>query len=819
MRLSSLAVAMVTGLVMLPTGGAESAEPKEEASGCLQCHAGIEPIRQPGAKMLQAILEEGENRDDPAGCVVCHGGDPAATEKEAAHGGDAFFADPGSPWINPQQHDRNGCKLCHATHARVQRCSLMMTEAGKIQGVAWAFGSLTGYKHTWGNYDVANPKDRTSRLGTDRYLEYMDRLAVADHQDPALRNVFVERHLRLPDAPTDPAGLIENPELAAFTYMRNQCLRCHLGVKGRQKRGDYRGMGCSACHIPYSNEGFYEGGDQSIPRDEPGHCLVHTIQGTRDAKVKVHGHEYTGIPVETCTTCHDRGKRIGVSYQGLMETPYTTPYTEDGGGQPALHTKHYIAMHQDIHYQKGMTCQDCHTSIDVHGDGFLAAANLAAVQIECSDCHGTPRAYPWELPLGYMDEIAALGEDAPPRGTSDELPAHVRQGMKYPVRDGYLLSARGNPLANAVRIGNMVMVHTAGGKDIDLKPLKLIEEEKELSLRGLVAMSSVRGHVGKMECYTCHASWTPQCYGCHLKIDYSGGKQCFDWLAAGHRHRRPECAADRGEDKYTDLMIPGEVSEQRSYLRFEDPALGVNGESRITPVAPGCQVSVTVIGADGKPILLNRIFHTTPDSEGSGPEGQLSLDMSPLHPHTMTKDARTCESCHASDKALGYGIGSSRLTRPWDERVVVDLETADGHVLSKHARTQMAPLEGLSGDWSRLVSEDGKQLQTVGHHFQGSRPLNNQERAHIDRRGICLACHQEIPDRSLAVSLLHHVAEYTGQLPEETEQHHSLVHTTLLFAGWIQVTAMVTGPLAILGGGIWLWRRRRRRKQSGKQNQ
>ena len=39
-------------------------------------------------------------------------------------------------------------------------------------------------------------------------------------------------------------------------------------------------------------------------------------------------------------------------------------------------------MHQDVHYQKGMTCQDCHSSIDVHSDGCLAAANLGSVQIE-----------------------------------------------------------------------------------------------------------------------------------------------------------------------------------------------------------------------------------------------------------------------------------------------------------------------------------------------------------------------------------------------------------------------------------------------------
>ena len=75
-------------------------------------------------------------------------------------------------------------------------------------------------------------------------------------------------------------------------------------------------------------------------------------------------------------------------------------------------------MEQDIHYQKGMTCQDCHTSLDVHSDGFLAAANLAAVQIECADCHGTPDKYPWELPLGFMDEFAMAPADGAARGVA-----------------------------------------------------------------------------------------------------------------------------------------------------------------------------------------------------------------------------------------------------------------------------------------------------------------------------------------------------------------------------------------------------------------
>jgi len=54
-----------------------------------------------------------------------------------------------------------------------------------------------------------------------------------------------------------------------------------------------------------------------------------------------------------------------------------------------------------------------------------------------------------------------------------------------------------------------VIVHSAAGNDIELAPLKRIEMEKTLSLEGLIAMKTVRGHVAKMECYTCHASWAP----------------------------------------------------------------------------------------------------------------------------------------------------------------------------------------------------------------------------------------------------------------------------------------------------------------------
>jgi len=766
------------------------------ASGCLACHRGIESIRPADSRMMKQIQALGRTMGDPAGCVVCHGGNPRAKTERAAHGG-VFYPDPGSPWINDKT-----CGRCHRAEVRVQWQSLMMTEAGKIQGVAWSAGALTGYKALWANYDVANPSDPHARLGTDAYRAYKEKLAALEPQ------AFPDREIQVPRAPADPAVVETNPAAAAFTYIREECERCHLAVRGRQTRGDYRGLGCSACHIPYSNEGLYEGGDPTIPKGEPGHLLVHSIQATRDTTVTVHGHTYSGIPVETCTTCHDRGKRIGVSFQGLMESAYGSPWGDGGAPQPKLHTKHYLSMHADVHYTKyHMVCQDCHTTLDVHGDGFLAGTTLASVEIECTDCHGTPTRYPWELPLGYGDEFGrALGDS--PRGVTTKLLDFQRRGTVYPPEDGYLLSARGNPLGNVVRRGDRVIVHTAGGEDLELEPLKLLADTGKLNLDAKVAMVSIPKHIGRMECYSCHARWAPQCYGCHVRIDYSGKARGYDWVAAGHAHARPGHRRDARDPEGAGLMIPGHVTETRSYLRWENPALGVNGEGRITPLIPGCQVNYTVVGPDGKTVIKSHIFKTPPGTEGGGAAGQLAIDMAPVQPHT-TGEARSCESCHADPKAAGYGIDGGRDTGSWEKGRVVDLAAPDGTILAAKARTQIEPIPGLVADWSRVVTEAGRQLQTVGHHFKLSRPLNGAERGLLERQGLCLGCHQEIPKASLAVDVLHHIAEVTGGIPATAGRHAGLLHKILLTAGWTQVLAMAGFPVIVVVL-LAAWRRRRR---------
>ncbi|WP_422378382.1 hypothetical protein [Roseibium sp.] len=718
-----------------------------DEKGCLSCHEGIEKFTS--GVMMETIEAMGPDLGDPAGCVVCHGGNPQGLTAEEAHKGTpadlaeaggphTFYPDPGALWIADKS-----CGQCHDGYAERLTKSLMNTEAGKLQGNLWSWGVLDTHRSVYGNYDLVDEDGYVPTVGTDAYKDYMVAFAEA-HPDQLPSSME-----QVPEVDVD--SIAQHPNMAGITYSRQQCQRCHVGVTGREKRGDFRGAGCSSCHVPYSNEGLYEGNDPTIAKDQPGKLLTHQMQGSRKSKVKVGEVEYSGIPSETCNSCHNRGKRIGVSYQGIMEFPYGSPYNEKGGKQPKLHTKNYVFVKDDLHHSVesregnpagGMLCQDCHTSVDMHGDGNLPGTTLAQVEIECEDCHGTVSKFPWELPLGYGEEHQTdIGDAA--RGLADDITAEQYFAEVYDAEDGYLLSARGNPLGNVVRRGDKVIMHSASGLDFEVPVLRqLALDGNWKSPNAEVAMMSVGKHMESMECYACHADWAPQCYGCHITVDYSEGKTDVDWI-----HN----ANSRGEDGLTadnqlgtnGLTSPGKVAETRSYLRWEEPTLGINGEGRVSPLMPGCQVITTVIDKDGNTVAHNETW-MTPDAGGTK-----GLDHAAVQPHTAGREARTCESCHNNPKALGYGISGGRFMKGYDKGFVVDLETATGEIIPQQTQLQSQPVPSLDHDLSRIVTEDGKQLVTVGSHWPLTGPLPQEMREKMERTGLCMGCHQNMTDEDL----------------------------------------------------------------------
>ena len=669
------------------------------ANQCISCHKGIEHIREETSGMTKAILEVAEKAGHKGNdCIVCHGGNPYNESKEYAHKGTVkyfernkgpkeFYPAPGSTWIN-----QNTCGLCHQEQVDAQMNSLMMTDQDKIQSALWSFGAKNGYKHDIGNYKTQNPDNPNARVGSEKYKSYMQKLSLMEPQ------VFPSKIDELPAAPTA-KELEEDPSLAVYTFLHKKSSK------------DALEKGCALCHMPYSQEGYYKGKDKSMSLKKRGSLLVHSIQSSRDVKVKTETEEYSGIPLKACSKCHDSGKSVASSYSGLLKK------------EKSSSSNKYIHMQEDIHLKKGMLCQDCHTSGDMHGDGFLSGANAAAVEVECQDCHGTTKAYPWELPLGYSDEFNTTVASGEARGTVTTVAKYLQKGSVSDVNDGYILTARGNPFTHATKVGDKIKIELASGKDIVLTPLKKLKATKKLSKEALLAMDGISAHNDKLECYTCHASWAPQSYGSHLLIDYSKRS----------------------------------VRESKEFVRFEDPSLCKNGEGRISPAIPGAYNSVTVLDKKSN-ILLENHKYIVP-----GTKKQYASAVLPLQPHTISDKSRSCENCHTNVKAMGMGIGT--LNQQYDD--------------------------------TNFLDENGTQLRSVGSHFKLSAPLSKDNRDKVDRSGICLSCHVDIPNGSLAVSTMTHMAEM-AKIKIDNKTHKNIVNKTLNITAWMQIIAGIIMSILVM---------------------
>ncbi len=680
------------------------------ANQCIICHKGIEDIRDRESLMMKEILKIADKAGHKGNdCIVCHGGNPKSKNITYAHNGTVkyfktnkgpkeYYKSPTNPWIN-----ENTCGICHSNQVDAQMNSLMMSEQGTTQNILQSFG-IKDNNETIANYNSKNPDDLHKRVGSDVYKKYMYELSTTEPQ------AFVSEVHEMSDAPTI-KDIQKNPSLAVYTYLRQD--------KNKHMRG------CSSCHIPYAKDGLYRGNDKKIS-NKKGHLLTHKIQSSRNIKIQVDDINYSGIPVETCTTCHNSLKSIGTSYQGLI--------------QPEIGSKNYLHSQEDIHFKKGMLCQDCHTSNDLHGDGFLNGASAGAVEIECQDCHGTTKEYPWELPIGYSDEFNTTKTNNKARGVAQDLAKYLKQSYITDKKDGYILTARGNPFPKAVKSGNKIIIYLANGNDIELKPLKLLKESKKLSKDALLAMDTIESHTSKMECYTCHATWAPQSYGHKVTIDYSRGKKNIDYLAASH---------DKNGNikKY---MIDGEITKKQSYFRWEEPTLIQNAEGRISPAIPGDKTSIEVIYKDEKSVLKNYTFNTA--------------SIIPIQPHTVGKKARDCESCHVSSKALGLGIDTS-----------------------------------LKDNYSRFIDKNGTKLMRVGDNFKLTSPLNKAQVDKLDRRGACISCHKDIPEGNLAISVMSHISKMSGH-KIDTKEHADLLNILLDLGAWIQIVLGIFITMAILYG-------------------
>ncbi len=108
-------------------------------------------------------------------------------------------------------------------------------------------------------------------------------------------------------------------------------------------------------------------------------------------------------------------------------------------------------------------------------------------------------------------------------------------------------------------------------------------------------------------------------------------------------------------------------------------------------------------------------------------------------------------------------------------------------------------------DLSQVVTRDGKQLQTVGHHWPGSSPLTQEQRERMERVGVCIACHQDIPDGNMAMSMITTAGDKLGMVPHSDIEHSALLNSDINWAAWTRILIPIFVFLAL---GFWFLKRR-----------
>lgn len=714
---------------------------KPKPAGCLVCHDGIEVISDVMQPYLIAAARQEFGKGRGYECAVCHEGDPSSGEKSVAHNG--LIQNPASMWV---LHEGKGCAKCHDDQDSITSLmgvpldepvggeimsttftesnpasvlgtnytyrmarSLIGLETGKANKTLSSNGVIEKGKFPYADFNMDDPDGAIPTVGSEKYKEWIKK---------AIETGYIKRLEKVEEIPDFHKGVevFGSEEKAGFADIhRKQCARCHIWGEGRGKRGDLRGSGCASCHVPYGNDGKYEGEDKTMLNS----------MANRPHPIK---HKITkAIPAAQCAHCHTRGKRIGTTFAGMFEYDYVKdgkaiPFDENAKPQEPLYTKEYLHVKADIHFERGLQCADCHTSIDVHGDGNIYPVTYYQVEVSCYDCHGTPDKYPWQLPVGYGTSVELDGE----RG--------VFKGKVKKTENEFLLTTRGNPKSNWIREGDTAYVLSRyTNKKLKIPLLKYIKDTDSFkTVQGKVAMSTVSQHVQKLECYTCHTTWAPQCFGCH--IQYDRRKDGTDWVETSKKIN-PETG------RQTITTSKGNISiENRSFMRWEKPILGVNFRGKISPLAPGCQVFYTYIDENGEIKTKNKFYQTSSNHN--------SPTLAPLFPHSVSLVARTCEDCHTDPKTIGYGTGNSKSAAKiiGDAPLFQDLSKgAYGDIPGiKSGKWQVPKIENFPYSLEQLVTRSGKQVQNMP--LLKDRPLNKEERDLVEREGLCIACHKHYKD-------------------------------------------------------------------------
>ena len=465
--------------------------------------------------------------------------------------------------------------------------------------------------------------------------------------------------------------------------------------------GDYRGSGCTACHVVYANDrspdhsgpyasfghlGESASGDSAILKNESGHPIRHTFTRSIPSSQCMVCHIHPGTNMETTyfgytwwdneadgelmypaqqrnPTADERYQVAqrnpeGAAPRGLWSDPkfleqlgdakfnsqleqsqfadfhshgwvFRAVYKRDRKGNlldgdskvvsPDDPNKFDKAVHlKDIHLEKGMQCVDCHFQQDVHGNGKLYAEPRAAIELDCTDCHGT---------AGKRATLVTSGPAAADGGTHLDALRTPWNSRRFEWRDNKLYQRSMVEPEREWEVVQTLDTITPSNPHYSEKS----RWAKTVRLDGktwgaLPADESELAHANsRMTCYACHTSWTPNCFGCHLSMT---------------ANQRMPMLHNEG------LTTRNYTSYNFQVLRDDGFMLGVDGTVTGHRVAPARSSCAIVVSSQNQNREWLYYMQQTVSAEGLS-----GTAFSTFVPHTVrAKETKVCDDCHVSGR-------------------------------------------------------------------------------------------------------------------------------------------------------------------------
>lgn len=527
--------------------------------------------------------------------------------------------------------------------------------------------------------------------------------------------------------PPAKSGRVRNNTALAKLYQEQvsiTCGDCHAGSAGANNRyADFRSSGCTACHMEYSLDGRSRSTDPNVNKLEPAnpdaiaaperpHIETHQIRNV--AKVLDNGAFVRGISDRACVGCHQGSNRTVLQYWGIRldqnqdlvnnfqypanPVTFTNTAQDERLFDPAVNNvtfngrnaNQYILNEDydgdqrddtpaDVHYEAGLGCIDCHGSRDVHAgtEGDPTSGNIVSrmdqtVKITCENCHGGIDGYADTKPcLSYDGRQASCAKDsannAMPHVTKDPqgnywLTSRVDGQRHYlpQTKDTVYNTNKRNPI-NQRLIYNAKASYAMGRLDGTLENGTGPQQTNP----NLVGQGF--SHTDRLDCVSCHGSWTNNCTGCHLRTQYDANPANYFFSnITGER------------------IVLKQANADFTYISPVNMYLGVNSKGKVTQFSAGMKVFYRYTDRNGNDSQV----YTFSDRNGEGNNPNY-LGRNP-HPalgnyqmaaHTIrgkvtanNEGPRYCVACHNTTAGLAqFGAQYAQFLNDYNNRNYANL--------------------------------------------------------------------------------------------------------------------------------------------------